>query len=74
MKRITFSADAAMVEAARERARAEGATLGDAFRRWLQAYARPEDRAEKMMDVIRDLQGRVSTGGRRFTRDERTER
>jgi hypothetical protein len=74
MKNITLSADEHLIEAARERARAEHTTLNDQFRRWLADYARQEPRADAAMKVVADLQRRVRTGGRKFTRDEMNER
>ena len=74
MKNITLSADEGMIEAARERAREENTTLNEQFRLWLAEYARREQRAERAMAVVRELRGRVRTGGRRFTRDEMNER
>lgn len=74
MKNITLSADEALIEAARERARSEGTTLNAQFRHWLSDYARSERRAEEAMAVVRELRGKVRTGGRKFTRDEMNER
>lgn len=74
MKNVTFSADGRLIDAARERARSEHTTLNAEFRVWLESYARRDERSEAAMRVIADLQGRVSTGGRRFTRDEMNER
>ena len=74
MRNITLSADERLIEAARERARAEHTTLNEQFRLWLAEYVRRERRAERAMAVVRELQGRVSTGGRKFTREEMNER
>jgi hypothetical protein len=74
MKNITLSADEGLIEAARERARTEHTTLNEQFRLWLADYARREQRAERAMAVVRELRGRVRTGGRKFTRDEMNER
>jgi len=74
MKNITLSADEGLIEAARERARAEHTTLNEQFRRWLKGYARREQQADEAMAVIRELRGKVRTGGRKFTRDEMNER
>jgi hypothetical protein len=70
MKNITLSADEGLIEAARERARAEHTTLNEQFRRWLKDYARREQQADEAMAVVRELRGKVRTGGRKFTRDE----
>jgi hypothetical protein len=74
MKNITLSADERLIEAARERARAEHTTLNEQFRRWLKEYARREQQADEAMVVVRELQGKVRTGGRKFTREEMNER
>ncbi len=74
MRNITLSADERLIEAARERARAEHTTLNEQFRLWLAEYARREQQAERAMAVVRELRGKVRTGGRKFTRDEMNER
>ncbi len=74
MKNITLSADEELIEAARQRARAEHTTLNEQFRLWLADYARREQQAERAMAVVRELRGKVRTGGRKFTRDEMNER
>jgi hypothetical protein len=74
MKNVTFSADEHLIELARQRARRERSTLNEEFRRWLAAYAGSDERADRAMETITDLQARIRTGGRRFTRDERNER
>ena len=74
MKNITLSADEGLIEAARERARAEHTTLNEQFRRWLKDYTRREQQADDAMAVVRELRGKVRTGGRKFTRDEINER
>jgi hypothetical protein len=74
MKNITLSADEGLIEASRERARAEHTTLNEQFRLWLADYARREQQAEKSMAVVRELQGKVRTGGRKFTREKINER
>jgi hypothetical protein len=74
MKNITLSADEALIEAARERARAEHTTLNEQFRRWLAEYTRRDDWAVQARAVLKDLRATVRTGGRRFTRDEMNER
>ena len=74
MKNITLSADDKLIEAARERARAEQTTLNEQFRRWLADYVRQEQQTESAMALIDELRGQVRTGGRRFTREEMNER
>ena len=72
-KNITFAADAALIEEAREAARADNTTLNEQFRLWLEQYA-GKRRAAKAMQTIADLQKKYSTGGRKFTREEMNER
>ena len=74
MKNITLSADGELIEAARERARAEHITVNEQFRRWLEDYAGRENRINAAMEVLDRVQGYASTGGRKFTRDEMNER
>jgi len=74
MRNITFSADERLIDAARDRALRERTTLNEEFRRWLQAYALRENRAQAAMATISELQASLRTGGRRFTRDEMNER
>lgn len=73
MKNITLSADERLIEAARERARAEHTTLNEQFRHWLEDYARREQQAEEAMAVVRELRGKLRVG-RKLTRDEMNER
>lgn len=72
-KNITFSAEASLIEEAREAARADNSTLNEQFRLWLESYARKR-RATKAMQTIAELQGKYSTDGRKFTREEMNER
>lgn len=72
-KNITFSAEGALIEEAREAARADNSTLNEQFRLWLEGYARKR-RAAKAMQTIAALQGKYSTDGRKFTREEMNER
>jgi hypothetical protein len=74
MRNITLSADENTIEAARMRAQEEHTTLNDQFRRWLADYARPRNRADLAMRTITDLQRRLHSGGRHFTKDELNER
>jgi hypothetical protein len=74
MKNITLSADESLIEAARQRARAERTTLNEQFRRWLAEYARRDAQAEQARGVIQQLRRKVKTGGQTFTREEMNER
>ena len=74
MKNITLSADESLIAAARRHAAAERTTLNAQFRRWLADYVGRKQQAEIAISTIRALRGRISTGGRKFTRDEMNER
>ncbi len=74
MKNITLSADEELIEAARARARDDGTSLNEEFRRWLAQYADRRDSVADTMRYIRELQETYSTGGRKFTREELNER
>jgi hypothetical protein len=73
MKNITLSADESLIEAARERARADRTTLNDAFRRWLAEYAHQRERMQRYDEVMATLRGSVMVG-RKLSRDQRNER
>jgi hypothetical protein len=73
MKNITLSADEHLIEAARERARAEHTTLNEQFRRWLADYAQAQQRLQRCDEVMARLRGRLQVG-RRLSRDEMNER
>ena len=79
MTRITFEADHRLLEAARQTAAAESATLGDKFREWLKTYAQSRERGDAI-ESDAEWQARVAewnaisktvdSGGRKFTREE----
>jgi hypothetical protein len=73
MKKITLSADERLIEAARERARAEHTTLNEEFRRWLAGYAGAQRRLRRYDEVMAQLRGQWVVG-RKLTRDEMNER
>jgi hypothetical protein len=73
MKNITLSADEALIEAARERARAEHTTLNEQFRQWLASYAHTRQRMDRYEEVMSTVRGRLKVG-RKLTRDEMNER
>lgn len=74
VKNITLSADENLIEAARARAQAEGTTLNEKFRLWLDGYVGRRQQADAAIATIRALRGRLATGGRKFTRGEMNER
>ncbi|MFN0182559.1 MAG: hypothetical protein ACKVQR_01955 [Aquabacterium sp.] len=73
MKNITLSADEALIEAARERARAKKTTLNEQFRRWLAGYADTAGRLQRCDQLMPALRGQVKVG-RKLSRDEMNER
>jgi hypothetical protein len=72
-RNITFSADEALIDEAREAARADNTTLNEQFRLWLEQYARRR-RAELAMATIDRLRQYVDSGGQKFSRDDMNER
>ncbi|MCY4050592.1 MAG: hypothetical protein OXE41_08390 [Gammaproteobacteria bacterium] len=74
MKNITLSADADLIDKARERAAAEHTTLNAQFRIWLENYVQRDQKSERTMETIRELQASIFTSGRTFSREEMNER
>jgi hypothetical protein len=75
MRNITLSADDALIEAARKKARDEQTTLNEKFRGWLKEYTnsgRPN--VEAAMELLDRIRSYATTGGRKFTREEMNER
>ena len=72
VRNITFSADDAEIDRAREVARSEHKTLNDAFREWLTQYASRSVSDEEIAELYRSL--RHVRAGRKFTREEMNER
>ena len=73
-RKVTLSADADLIEAANRRAVSENTTLNDQFRVWLEDYAGREWQAAKATETMRELGGKLRTGGRKFTREEMNKR
>lgn len=73
MKNVTLSADEQLIEAARERARAENTTLNKEFRRWLAEYAQAHERMQRYDEVMTSLRGKLKVG-RKVSRDAMNER
>ena len=73
VKNITLSAEESLIEAARERARAERTTLNEQFRRWLADYAHARERMQRYDEVMEKLRGKLKVG-RKLTREEMNER
>ncbi len=69
MKNITLSADADLIE----RAAAEQTTLNAQFRIWLENYVQREQKSEKTIETIRELQVSIFSKGRKFSREAMNE-
>jgi hypothetical protein len=67
MKNITLSADEALIEGARRRARAENTTLNNLFRQWLERYAGAPRLSAEDVRRAAAIAGHFRAGGR-FTR------
>ena len=74
MKNITLSADENLIAAARDRAASENTTLNEQFRGWLDDYVGRRRQADAAAATLRSLREQLTTGGRRFSRDERNAR
>ncbi len=72
MKNITLSADADLIEQARQVARSQRKTLNAAFREWLTHYAAQSGSTQELESLMKRL--RHVRAGRRFSRDEMNER
>jgi hypothetical protein len=72
VRNITFSADEAAIDRAREVARSENKTLNDAFREWLGWYASPSATRQEIRTLFEKLN--YADAGRKFSRDEMNER
>ena len=73
MKNITLTAEESVIEAARERARSEGTTLNEQFRRWLAAYAQTQEPKQRYDAVMNELGGQLKVG-RKPSREQMNER
>lgn len=72
---VTFSADKAVLERARARAKQRSTTISKEFRAWLQQYA--DEEAQERVRAFREIMAKInyaSSGGRKFTREEMNER
>lgn len=68
LRNITLSAEAAMIEQARERAKAERKSLNTIFREWLQQYVGHGRRRKDFLRIMRAM--KYVNPGRSFTRDD----
>ena len=75
MRNITLSAADALIDRAREKARAQGLTLNDEFRKWLASYVQEQDAQSAVARFRSVMQALPSVdAGRTFSRDELNER
>ncbi len=72
LRNVTLTADEALIDRARERARRRHTTLNEEFRQWLARYASQEDQATNYRALMGHL-GYANSGGA-FSRDEMNER
>lgn len=72
VKNITLSADADLIDKARQVAKSEHKTLNAAFREWLESYIRRQGDVEAFRAVMERLK-HIDAGGP-YTRDEMNER
>ncbi len=72
IKNITFSAEKAIIERARQRAKARNTTLNSEFRRWLTQYVNLPETTEDLTDLVARLN--YAQPDKTFTRDEMNER
>ena len=75
MRNITLSAAEQLIDQAREKARAQGVSLNDEFRKWLASYVQvgnPQDAVARFRSVMQAMP--AVDAGRTFGRDEMNER
>jgi hypothetical protein len=73
LKNITFSVEEEQIAKAREMAKAQGTTLNDLVREWIQTYANRAERRRAMEKVFEDLKD-LDLGGTKLTREQMNER
>jgi len=71
-KNITFSADSALIDKARQKAALEKRTLNTAFREWLRRYVGRGASGSDYQQLMDDMS--YAAAGRKFSRDEMSER
>ena len=74
MRNITLSASEEVIERARAVAREHHTSLNQMFRDWLQTVDHGSKRIGGYRGFMQRVSGRISVGGRRFTREEMNER
>ena len=71
-KNVTLSAEERWIDAARRKAVAEGTSLNDLFRRWIESYAQQSVSEASYAALMQRLSH--ANPGRSFDRDEMNER
>ena len=75
MRNITLSATDELIDSAREKARANGVTLNDEFRKWLSSYVQGDDSQSAVTRFRAVMQALPKVdAGRAFSRDEMNNR
>ena len=70
MKKITLSADSALIEKAQRRAAAEHTTLDAQFQIWLETYVQSKQQSDRAVEPVREPQTSIFTGGRTYSSEE----
>ena len=73
MRDNNFSAEEALIEAARQRLRRDRTTLNESFLGRLAEYAHPRERMQRYDEVMSSLRGGLKVG-RKLTRETRNGR
>ena len=75
MRNITLSAADTLIDQAREKARSQGVSLNDEFRKWLVSYVAAHD-GQSAVDRFRSVMQALPAvdAGRSFSRDEMSAR
>ena len=75
MRNITLSATDQLIDQARDKARAQGVTLNDEFRKWLSSYVQAGD-GQSAVNRFRSVMQALpkADAGSSFTREEMNER
>ena len=75
VRNITLSASDQLIDQARDKARSQGGSLNDEFRKWLASYVQAGD-GQSAVNRFRSVMQALpqADAGRSFTRDEMTER
>lgn len=71
LRNITLSADAELIQRARNKARQERTTLNETFRRWLMRYVTTGQKATGFDNIMEKLN--YVKPGRHFTREDMNE-